>query len=340
MFTWIKVRKIFFMTTLGLGLLAACSDNNSSSGNGAGPADSNAEVPADSDTESPTDSDTGTPIAMLDTSLVRKHIDEGNGCGMPIIEESEEEPSLAKTAIPLEDDGAFFARPKCGEFHDIHLYINARAQVVDTKGKPMAGAKVYEGRCAFDDKSCQYTTNKDGFFYIDSVNFLTYMENYEGAAKEVSSKKAYTPMYQSLQLRVLSADSSLGANIFSSFSKASVVEIDGEQVAELKKISLEPVYSARLYLDSIHVLDDEYSWEFVEENGFGICIELLDGPFSSELEEDNDPYDFYPCQMVTEKDQEKGYVTLYGLPEGTYWFSIGNPNAQISVGSDSLVVTR
>ncbi len=323
MFTWIKARELLLITALGLGLLAACSDDNSGD-NGAGPADS----------------DTGTPIAMLDTSLVRKHVDEGNGCAMPIIEEAEEESSLAKTAIPQEDDEAFFARPKCGTFNDIHLYINARAQVVNSKGKPMAGAKVYEGRCAFDDKSCQYTTDKDGFFYIDSVNFLTYMENYEGAAKEVSSKKAYTPMYQSLQLRVLSADSSLGANIFSSFSKASVVEIDGEQVAELKKIPLEPVYTARLYLDSIHVLDDEYSWEFVEETGFGICMELLDGPFSSEFEEDNEPYDFYPCQMVTEEDQENGYVTLYGLPEGTYWFSIGGPDSQISVGSDSLVVTR
>lgn len=323
MHTWIKAREILLIATLGLGLLAACSDDNSSN-NGAGPADS----------------DTGTPIALLDTSLVRKHVDEGNGCAMPIKEESEEGPSLAKTAISLEEDVAFFARPKCGTFHDIHLYINARAQVVDTKGNPMAGAKVYEGRCAFDDKSCQYTTDKDGFFYINSVNFLTYMENYEGAAKEVSSKKAYTPMYQSLQLRVLSADSSLGANIFSSFSKASVVEISGEQVAELEKISLEPVYTARLYLDSIHVLDDEYSWEFVEENGFGICMELLNGPFSSEFEEENEPYDFYPCQMVTEKDQENGYVTLYGLPEGTYWFSIGGPNSQISVGSDSLVVTR
>ncbi len=323
MYTWIKAREILLIATLGLGLLAACSDDNSSN-NGAGPADS----------------DTGTPIALLDTSLVRKHVDEGNGCAMPIKEESEEGPSLAKTAISLEEDVAFFARPKCGTFHDIHLYINARAQVVDTKGNPMAGAKVYEGRCAFDDKSCQYTTDKDGFFYIDSINFLTYMENYEGAAKEVSPTKAYTPMYQSLQLRVLSADSSLGANIFSSFSKASVVEIRGEQVAELKKISLEPVYTARLYLDSIHVLDDEYSWEFVEENGFGICMELLDGPLSSEFEEDNEPYDFYPCQMVTEKDQENGYVTLYGLPEGTYWFSIGGPNSQISVGSDSLVVTR
>ena len=328
------------MAALGLGLLAACSDDNSSSDNGAKPVDSNAEVPADSNAEAPIDSDTGTPIAMLDTSLVRKHVDEGNGCGMPIKEKSEEESSLAKTAIPFEDDVASFARPMCGEFHDIHLYVNARAQVVDTKGNPVAGAKVYEGRCAFDDKTCQYTTDKDGFFYIDSVNFLTYMENYEGAAKEATSKKAYTLMYHSRQLRVLSANYGLGANIFSSFSKASVVEIEGEQVAELKKIVLEPVYSAKLYLDSIHVLDDEYSWEFVEENGFGICVELLDGPFSSEFEEESKPYDFYPCQMVTEKDKENGYVTLYGLPEGTYWFSIGGPDSQISVGSDSLVVTR
>lgn len=320
----ITAREILFIAALVLELLVACSDDNSSSDNGA----------------RPVDSDKGTPIALLDTSLVRKHVDQGNGCGSPIEEESEEESSLAKTSIPFEEDGAYFARPMCGKFHDIHLYINTRVQVVDTKGNPVADAKVYEGRCAFDNKNCQYITDKDGFFYIDSVNFLTYMENYEGASKELSPQKAYTPMYQSLQLRVLSADSNLGANIFSSFSKANVVEIDGEQIAELEKIPLEPVYSAKLFLDSIHVLDDEYSWEFVEENGFGICVELLDGPSSSEFEEDNKPYDFYPCQMVTEKDKENGFVTIYGLPEGTYWFSIGGPNSQISVGSDSLVVTR
>jgi hypothetical protein len=44
--------------------------------------------------------------------------------------------------------------------------------------------------------------------------------------------------------------------------------------------------------------------------------------------------------MVTEEDKKNGYVMVYGLPENVYWISIGNPNGQMSMGSDSLVVKR
>ena len=68
--------------------------------------------------------------------------------------------------------------------------------------------------------------------------------------------------FETLQLHVLSADTSLGANVFSSFASADVVNVDGKQYAELKQIVLEPVYTAKLYFDSLFVEIDEKMNEF------------------------------------------------------------------------------
>jgi hypothetical protein len=228
----------------------------------------------------------------------------------------------------------------CGSHKDIYLYINARAQVVDVEGNPVAGATVYEEHCSFEDKSCQHVTDSEGYFYMDSVNFLTYLEN---LAKH-NPKYSYIPEFQSIQLRVLSADSSLGANVFLSFASAHVVGIDGKLYAELKQIVLEPVYTVKLYLDSLFAVIDETTPESeipyderwnkeIRENiggeGRGICLWLQDeGSLSSsyyyEEEEGVFPSYYYPCQKVTEEDYENGYVVLFALPEGKYQLDIWN----------------
>jgi hypothetical protein len=313
---------------LGMGIFTGCSDDNSSMAS----------------TLSETNS--GTPIAKVDTSLLRKDFYEGVPCGSLLEEDSPGASALARKSAFAYDDDEFIARPECGgTYRDILLYINSRVRVVDSDGNPMVGAKVYKDRCAYDDMGCQYVTDSDGYVYIDSVNFLTYWEKYEGALEEVGPEKAYARIYERLQLRAISADSNFGANVFSYFARAHVVMIDGEPVAELQKIVVEPVYSAKLYLDSIY-LPEEDEWyhdrlnETIAEAGFGICVQVEDGILSRHYERDDLPYDFYPCQMVTEEDKKNGFVYVYGLPEGNYEFAIGSPNSQLGMGCFSLEVSR
>lgn len=318
-----KITKLgLAVAVLGLGILAACSsgDNVASSF---------------SETQTGKPVEQLGPLAELDTSLVRKYVNEGDlGCGS-LAKSAAEEDSVADTS-----DTFVIVRRMCGSHKDIYLYINARAQVVDVDGKPVAGATVYEEHCSFEDKSCQHVTDSEGYFYMDSVNFLTYLEN---LAKN-NPKYSYIPEFQSIQLRVLSADSSLGANVFLSFASAHVVGIDGKLYAELKQIVLEPVYTVKLYLDSLFAVIDETTPESeipyderwnkeIRENiggeGEGICLWLQDeGSLSSsyyyEEEEGGFPSYYYPCQKVTEEDYENGYVVLFGLPEGKYQLDIWN----------------
>ena len=278
----------------------------------------------------------GTPIAKVDTSLLRKYVSGGGGSSCGDLQEA-----LAKRTALADLDDEFFARPDCGgSYRDIFFYINSRIRVVDSKGMPAVGAMVYEGRCAYDDENCQYVTDSEGYIYIDSVNFVTYWEKSEGAVEKIGSQRAYARTYERLQLRAISADTNYGANIYADFARANIVEIDGEQVAELQPIKLEPVYTTKLYLDSIHVLESEGAEEFIEEVGFGVCVDVKHASDKRVYAEEIIPSYFYPCQKVTEEDEENGYVMVYGLPENVYWISIGNADGYMSMGRDSLVVTR
>lgn len=303
---------------LGIGMFVGCGGDNGSTAS----------------TSSETNS--GIPIADLDTSLVRWNVVDGDPCSNLL----DEAHVLAKKTY-----ASGLGRNMCGAYVDIYMYMNARVRVVDAAGNPVVGADVYEGRCAYGDEGCHYTTDRDGYIYLDSVNYLTYLEKYEGALEELGSNKAYESRYEKLQLRVISADSSLGANVFSYFARARVVMIDEEPVAELQKIVVEPVYSAKLYLDSIY-LPEEDEWyhdrlnETIAEAGFGICVQVEDGILSRHYERDGLPYDFYPCQMVTEEDKKNGFVYVYGLPEGNYEIAIGSPNSQLGMGCFSLEVSR
>ena len=103
---------------LGLGLLAACGDTNVASSY------------SETNTGKPVIR-SGMPIAELDTSYIRKIIDEGgDGCHM-----------LAKSAVDVESDDVteidsavtettiVMARITCKSYNDIHLFIKTRAQV-------------------------------------------------------------------------------------------------------------------------------------------------------------------------------------------------------------------
>ena len=317
-----KITKLgLAVAILGLGILAACSNDNVAS--------------SFSETNTGKPVEQLGPLAELDTSLVRKYVNEGDlGCHV-LAKSADEEDSAVDT-----NDAFVFARRKCGSHKDIYLYINARAQVVDVEGNPVAGATVYEEYCSFEDKSCQHVTDREGYFYMDSVNFLTYLEN---LAKS-NPKYSYIPEFQSIQLRVLSADSNLGANVFLSFASAHVVGIDGKLYAELKQIVLEPVYTVKVYLDSLFAAIDETTpaseipyderWnKSIRENiggeGEGICLWLQDEhALSSTMDYDEKegvfPSLFYPCQKVTEEDYKNGFVVLFGLPEGKYTLEISH----------------
>jgi hypothetical protein len=323
------IKMAVVLAIFGLGIFAACSSG-----------DNVASSFSETNTGKPVEQ-LG-PLAELDTSLVRKYVNEGGlGCGTLAKSAAEED------SVDDSSDTFVFIRSMCGSHKDIYLYINARTQVVDADGKPVAGATVYEEYCSFEDKSCQHVTDSEGYIYLDSVNFLTYLEN---LAKS-NPKYNYIPEFQSIQLRVLSADSNFGANVFLSFASASVVGIDGKLYAELKQIVLEPVYTAKLYLDSLFAVIDETTPESeipyderwnksIRENiggeGRGICLWLQDeGSLSSsyyyEEEEGGFPSYYYPCQKVTEEDYENGYVVLFGLPEGKYQLDINVGSALPSV---------
>ena len=298
---------------LGLGLLAACGECNVAS--------SYSETQTGKPVIYP-----GMPIAELDTTYIRKVVDEGNGgCGTLAKSAGYAEPNVVADADSIvEKKPIGYARFTCKAYDDIYLYMNARVQVVDGEGNPVEGATVYEGDCAYNDKNCQYTTDKEGYIYIDSVNFLTYRET---ESKRVENR--YYPDYATLQLRVLSADFSLGTNIYSNFSTATVEEVDGEAVAELEKIVLEPAYTAKLYLDSLKGISGD----------FGICLEM-EWDASPIYDGENRPRTFSPCQKVTDEDYENGYVIIYGMPEGTYEISLGEPGNKKGGGVFSPLVVK
>lgn len=316
--------KMFFgkMTKMGIAValfglmgLSACSENDC--------------VSSVSETDSGATIVLGS-IADLDTSLVQRKVFEGSSCG-----------TLAKVAIADDVDETdsdsvdFFVRSTCGVNRDIYLYMNARVRVVDGAGNPVVGANVYKDMCVEGEDDCRYTTDEYGYVYIDSVNYLTFWQN---AVFFNNPKLDYRPHYEKLHLRALSGDLSLGNNIKADFSKAKAVKVGGKLYAELENIVLEPVSTGRVYLDSLFEMIeickaagpetyvDRWYYDLknvVEKHGFLICVDKVQD--ESLDEEDDRASSFYPCQMVTEEDRKKGYADIYGLPEGSYTYTIGHP---------------
>lgn len=302
------------LAMLGLGLLAACGDNDVAS--------------------SYSETQTGKPVELLgrladlDTSIVYQRIDVVDPCSAKTVALDIDDAKVLAKASPIIDGDDYFV-PACGEKKTVRLYINTRVQVVDPQGKPVVGAKVYEGSSACDDGACQYTTDKDGYIYIDSVAYLWYLQ---GSVQRFSS----------LQLRVLSADMNLGANVYSSFANASALKIDEVPFAELEKIVLEPVYSGKLslkppfkILQFYEYMSEKMKWGERLEKDIEERAELKVCVYSEDFiagKHPNVPNYYAPCQRVTEEDYENGYMVIYGLPEGKYYFGISEPGASEGFG--------
>ena len=314
------------MAVFGLGLFTSCSESDG------GVASSYSETQTGKPVIRP-----GMPIAELDTSYIHNVVHKGeNPCYVVLPksaddEESDsvsEDDSLEVVEIVEVMDSIPYYRVACGAHDDIYMYIKIKAQIVDSEGLPVEGAIVYENYCSFDDERCQHVTDKDGYFYIDNVHYLTYLQM-DGP------ENRYLPDYELVQLRALSADFSLGANVFKEFSKATVDVVDDEPVADLGTIVVEPVYTAKFYLDSLFANEVDSTSEYDEidnekwnenmtknlgEDGNGICVALNEVVLPPGVR--FVPSLFYPCYKVTDEDRKNGYIVFFGLPEGDYRIDI------------------
>ena len=305
------------VAVLGFGILAACSDDNVAS--------------SFSETNSGKPVEKVGSLADLGASETRKLIEQND---LESCNSRAKKSHLAKEAFDADTNATIGVVMACEKLYALHM--DTRVQVVDVEGKPVAGATVYKGSCDFDYEWCQYVTDEDGYFYMDNEMYLTL----EPTGLNVE--------FETLQLHVLSADTSLGANVFSSFASADVVNVDGKLYAELKQIVLEPLYTAKLYLDSIFVKIDENTpeddktgieewnlrWtEIIEDKDdyVRVCLEKEGGwPSANYYDNKEDvfhhydeeegafPLHMYPCQKVTKEDYKNGYVVLFGLPEGKF----------------------
>ena len=314
-----KITKMTVVSAIfGLGIFAACSSE-----------DNVASSFSETNTGKPVEK-VGT-LADLGASETRKLIEQND---LETCNSRAKKSHLAKEAFDADTNATINLIVACEKLYALNM--DTRVQVVDVKGKPVAGAFVYKGRCNnINYESCRYVTDENGYFYMDGEMYLTL---------EPTSLKVE---FETLQLHVLSADTSLGANVFSSFASADVVNVDGKQYAELKQIVLEPVYTAKLYFDSLFVKIDENMNEEdktdIEEFNHRLT-EMIDGEDLVEIcaekeggwpsanyydskedvfhhydeKEDAFPLHMYPCQKVTKEDYKNGYVVLFGLPEGKF----------------------
>ena len=131
-----KITKLgLAVAVLGLGILAACSEDNVAS--------------------SFSETNTGKPVEKVGTladmsaSEVRKIIDNNKleSCGSKV-----KKAALAKEADDADTNGVIVAQPVCETIYALNM--DTRAQVVDVEGKPVAGATVYKGNCDFDYEWC------------------------------------------------------------------------------------------------------------------------------------------------------------------------------------------
>ena len=301
----IMMKKIAVVTAmLGLGVFTACSDG-------------------DDVASSFSETNTGKPVEKVGTladigaSEAQKLIEKNDlkNCGS-----RDEVAGLAKVSFDADTNVTLTSTVACVSVYE--LVMDTRVQVVDVKGRPVAGATVYKKNCSFDNEYCRYVTDEEGYFYMNDESYITL---YPGSVLDVG--------FNSIQFRVLSADTSLGTNVISDFAGADVVKVDGKQYAELKQIVLEPVYTAKLYLDSLFVKIDESAneedktdieefnqnlTEMIDEkdDDFEICLSYY-GEHDVGV-----PSNLYPCQKATEEDYKNGYVVLFGLPEGTYQVTV------------------
>ena len=309
----IKMAAVSIM--LGLGMLTACSDDNGSTAS------------------SFSETNSGKPVAVLDTSLFEKTFSDGkNSCSEDI--ETDTIHILAKSASEYEEpysvmtlEGTWvdgYGRAMCGSFDDIYLYADVKGRALDAAGKPLANALVYtEKNCMPYDSKCQaVTTDAGGYFYLERVNFLSYLEMQVvpvGSNKKVGEAEwEHVPSYNDIPLRIISEDKKYGVNENTDFAKAHMIESDAGVIIDVGDIKLLPAYSVDVPLDSLY-FEDYVDGEFVEipaeealKNEVFLNIRDVECYYL------NYGFNWAPNPRVTMEDVERGYITVDGLPEGTY----------------------
>ena len=228
-----SAKKCFAVALLGLGMFYGCGNDESSVAS------------------TFSETDTGKPIAQLDTSLFEKTFSDGkNPCSEDI--ETDTIHVLAKSASEYEEpysvmtlEGSWvesFSRAMCGSFDDIYLYADVKGRALDAAGKPLANALVYtEKNCMPYDSKCQaVTTDAGGYFYLERVNFLSYLEmqiDPVGSNKKAGEREwEHVPFYNEIPIRIISEDKKYGVNENVDFAKAHMIESDAGVIVDVGDI--------------------------------------------------------------------------------------------------------
>jgi hypothetical protein len=288
------------VAVLGLGILVACSDDNVAS--------------------SFSETNSGKPIAEWAASYIPGQIKEDSPIGLC---KSQAESAVEKDEVVVDTgEVKIVGESKC--ISVLGFTMKTRVQVVDGKGNPVEGARVSRDYCSDGDTSCQYIAGKDGYAYMGDQIYLTVG----------GDKSDYSITYESFSIRVFSPDSSLGLYGRVDFSEATIVEVDGDTLVELKKIVVEPLYTVKVYLDSLHSESDSVTLkreDLCDDTWTKKMWQVLGGAYIDVYRTDvgrNSLYT-YPSYWIDEESCKNGYVILYGLPEGTYKILIGGKDYEL-----------
>ncbi|MBQ3715781.1 MAG: carboxypeptidase regulatory-like domain-containing protein [Fibrobacter sp.] len=332
---------------LGLGMFVGCSDEGSST----------ASTLSETNTGNPS-------VASLDTADFEKKFGDGkSSCVIEAlakktskVEDDEEEIEYkVDTLTTLEGSQVIgWGQLACGADNNIYLYADVKGRVVDPSGKPLANAKVYtETSCSPYVDDCQwFTTDDDGYFYMESVNFLTYEEGFPiyadstkaARTKDGEAKMEHIPVFKNSPARIISDDKKFGTNESLRFDEASMIKVDGRNILDVGNVTLEPAFSVNVPLDSIYfrvIEEHNDDWDVVDapvekalERGVYLSIHSMD------CYNVNKCYTWTPDIKISLEDVERGYITVDALPENTYDLMLYCKDCVADIYPDTLVVER
>ena len=137
------------VVVLGLGLFAACSEDNVAS--------------------SYSETNTGKPIAEWAESYIPGQIKDDSHIGLC---KSQAESAVEKDEVVVDTgEVKIVGESKC--ISVLGFTMKTRVQVVDGKGNPVEGARVSRDYCSDGDSRCQYIAGKDGYAYMGDQIYLT-----------------------------------------------------------------------------------------------------------------------------------------------------------------------
>lgn len=256
------------------------------------------------------ETNTGKPIAEWVESYIPGQIKDDSNIGLC--------KSRAESSIEKDEDITAMCVSVLG------FNMKTRVLVVDGKGNPVEGARVSKNYCSDGDTSCQYIAGKDGYAYMGYQLYLTVG----------GDKPNYSISYQDFSIRVFSTDSSLGLYGNADFSEATIVEVDGDTLVELKKIVVEPLYTVKVYLDSLRSESDTVTLkreDLCDDSWTKKMWQVLGGAYIDvyRIDAGRESLYTYPSYWIDEESCKNGYVMLYGLPEGTYKILIRGDDYEI-----------